>query len=79
VSHRNQRKPCLRAQTVDTYFTKRDEKSTYINQSNKYTYLPPISCAAWIFSKLNEIFKTEEEVCSADLEYSIGKEQLSHV
>ena len=38
-------------------FTKRDEKSTYINQNNKHIYLPPISCVAWnTFSKLNELF-----------------------
>ena len=67
MSHRNQKKPCLRAQTVDTYFTKRGEKSTDINQSNKYTYLPPISCAAWIFSKLNVIFCYYKEtfLCSS--------------
>ena len=35
---RNQKKP-RRAKTVDTYFTKRDEKSTDINQNNKYIYL----------------------------------------
>ena len=33
--------PC-RAQTVDTQFTKSDNKSTDINQTNKYIYLHPI-------------------------------------
>jgi hypothetical protein len=46
-------KRCL----VELNFTKRDDKSTYINHYNKHIYLHPKSCVAWnTFSKLNELF-----------------------
>ena len=37
-------------------FTKRDEKSAYINQNNKNIYLPPISCVACIGNKFSKLY-----------------------
>ena len=39
-------------------FTKRDEKSSYINQNNRNIYLPPISCVALkqLFCNYKETF-----------------------
>ena len=37
-------------------FTKRDEKSAYINQNNKSIYLPPISCVACIGNKFSKLY-----------------------
>ena len=70
--HRNQEKPC-RAQSVDTSFTKRDEKSTDFNQNNKYMYFPPISCVAW-----KHILELDEILCYYKLRVFLNSSHNSY-